>query len=269
MRKTNPTAQPTSRRPGRPLPWLLLLLASCLLPATASAQVVCYRDLDSDTWGDDADTVNVPDLPCPTDYVDRGGDCNDSNSNISPDAIENVADGVDQNCDGTELCWRDDDLDTYGSDQGATIVSADLSCTDPFESDLPLDCDDADSGVNPDAAEICDGQDNDCNGIVDDGIIPPPCALQVGVCSGSTQVCGGVAGFLACDASSYGASYEVSESTCDLLDNDCDGIVDEEVCTPPSVPSMNGWGHLVMALFLLGFAIPSLVDRRPSNGGAG
>ena len=31
------------------------------------------------------------------------------------------------------------------------------------------DCDDLDNAIYPGAEEICDGKDNDCNGVVDDG----------------------------------------------------------------------------------------------------
>ena len=33
-----------------------------------------------------------------------------------------------------------------------------------------VDCDDADGGISPDADEVCDGVDNNCNGVVDDDI---------------------------------------------------------------------------------------------------
>ncbi len=33
-----------------------------------------------------------------------------------------------------------------------------------------VDCDDADPGVRPGAAEVCDGRDEDCDGLIDDGV---------------------------------------------------------------------------------------------------
>jgi hypothetical protein len=41
---------------------------------------------------------------------------------------------------------------------------------------LGPDCDDGDPHRNPGAVEVCDGRDNDCNGIVDDGIDCTTCA---------------------------------------------------------------------------------------------
>ena len=34
-----------------------------------------------------------------------------------------------------------------------------------------LDCNDDNNSINPDAIEICDGIDNNCNGMEDDGLV--------------------------------------------------------------------------------------------------
>ncbi|HLW06061.1 MAG TPA: MopE-related protein, partial [Marinilabiliaceae bacterium] len=59
--------------------------------------VTYYRDVDGDGFGDDNITIESC-VPLPG-YVTIGGDCDDTNSAIHPDAIE-VENGVDNNCDG-------------------------------------------------------------------------------------------------------------------------------------------------------------------------
>ncbi len=71
------------------------------------------------------------------------------------------------------------------------------------------------------AAETCNGFDDDCNGLVDDGPSAPTCVRQngFGTCTGP-QTCLGAGGFR-CDAPTPAAE------TCNYVDDDCNGTVDD------------------------------------------
>ena len=129
---------------------------------------LCYADVDHDGYGDDADvtTAESTDLDC----VDLGeasnsDDCDDTNVRVRPGAPETAANGVDEDCDGAELCYVDEDGDGSGSGQTAL---GDLACTgSPLDTS---DCDDADPDVSPAAQETCNGLDDNCNGQADEGL---------------------------------------------------------------------------------------------------
>ncbi|MBX3250309.1 MAG: SUMF1/EgtB/PvdO family nonheme iron enzyme [Myxococcales bacterium] len=72
--------------------------------------------------------------------------------------------------------------------------------------------------------EICNGVDDDCDGVVDEGLtVPGTFCSPLGVCAGTVARCGGAGGWV-CD---YPATYQETETRCDGLDNDCDGRTDE------------------------------------------
>ncbi|MFN7146575.1 MAG: putative metal-binding motif-containing protein, partial [Myxococcota bacterium] len=79
-----------------------------------------------------------------------GDDCDDSDPTIHPGADETPYDGVDEDCDGSDLT----DYDGDGWD-AATVGGA--------------DCDDTDASVHPGAPETADGVDEDCDDTVDEG----------------------------------------------------------------------------------------------------
>jgi len=70
--------------------------------------------------------------------------------------------------------------------------------------------------------EVCDGLDNNCDGVIDDGV-SRACPLQKGVCAGASAGCSDAGA--TCDFA-YGPQYQRVETRCDGLDNDCDGVVD-------------------------------------------
>ncbi len=78
------------------------------------------------------------------------------------------------------------------------------------------DCNDADPAIHPGATELCDGIDNNCNAIADEGFDADGDGYRI--CAGDCN-----------DASA--ACYPGAPEVADGLDNDCDGIVDNHLPT--------------------------------------
>jgi hypothetical protein len=86
------------------------------------------------------------------------------------------------------------------------------------------DCDDSRADASPDAAETCNGLDDDCDGDVDEtfecpqGMTNVPCTTSCG--STGLGICGAT-----CTIDSCAPSME----SCSYMDDDCDGEVDEDL----------------------------------------
>ena len=132
----------------------------------AVGELTWYRDGDGDGYGS---TVHVS-CEAPVGYVSTSGDCDDSRADISPGATEVCdASNDDEDCDGVseesgatgERYWYDDgDGDGFGDD-GDRVYQCDAPLG---HVDNDLDCDDTSYLVNPEADEVCDGVDHDCDG---------------------------------------------------------------------------------------------------------
>ncbi|GMV43047.1 MAG: hypothetical protein AMXMBFR64_47630 [Myxococcales bacterium] len=204
--------------------------------------LVRYLDLDGDTWG------KTNDSKCLCGVVGgytatKGGDCNDAAPQVYPGATE-ACNGVDDDCDGLvdeeaalgcTVMFLDADADGYGQTLKAKCL---CTGTGEYTATLGGDCDDTQVGVNPAAKEVCNGKDDDCDGLVDEG------AAQ-----GCTNY------YKDFDADGYGVTADVkclcvaegfhtailpgdcndtalttnpgAPEVCNGFDDDCDGLLDE------------------------------------------
>ena len=182
-----------------------------------------YADLDGDTYGDDA----TAQLTCaiPAGRITVGGDCDDTNAAVHPTAAE-VCNGVDDDCDGMTdegvmtTFYRDTDGDHFG------LASAPIqACTLPGGyAATSGDCNDGASTVHPGATELCNAIDDDCNSVADNGF-----ACVRGASASCTTTCGstGAGTCTAACALASAASCTPPAETCNSLDDDCDGLLDE------------------------------------------
>ncbi len=114
---------------------------------------IFYVDSDGDGFGDPS--TSTQGWTVPPGYAENSLDPDDSSSAATP----------------STYWYRDSDGDGYSD--GFTLIQVDRPQGFGLASGLLAttgDCDDADALVHPGGVEICDGRDNNCNVLVDDGL---------------------------------------------------------------------------------------------------
>ena len=172
-----------------------------------------------------------------------GDDCNDADAAIHPEAREQC-DDIDNDCDGL---IDDEDSDVYGADTwyadsdqdgyGGDLLMLE-GCNQPDGYvDNRSDCNDLDASVNPEADEVCDGADNNCDGTLDEDSALDASAWYLdgdgdgyGAGSASGPSCDAPAGYVLYDGdcNDNDPTYHpgATESDCtDANDYNCDGSV--------------------------------------------
>ncbi|MCB9742522.1 MAG: putative metal-binding motif-containing protein [Alphaproteobacteria bacterium] len=205
-----------------------------------------WLDADGDGYGDPASEARWCEPP--EGAVDNAEDCDDADAAVHPEA-EEVCDGVDNDCDGltddedevdpeaTATWYPDADSDGFGDASGPVE-----SCSAPEGYVLDAtDCDDAAAAVNPDATEVCNGIDDDCDADVDDA----DASLDSGTAStwyadgdgdsygdaasaalACEQPSGSVSDASDCDDSDAAVNPGATE-VCNGVDDDCDAAADD------------------------------------------
>ena len=124
-----------------------------------------YVDSDADGFGtDDTSVASVDACSRPVGYADNADDCDDAESGVNPGNMEICdADGRDEDCNGeanpVALC---------ACTGGAANARLDGVCSTSTQ--FCIDGQWGDCGIRPSAERCGDGVDNDCDGVVDDGV---------------------------------------------------------------------------------------------------
>jgi len=119
-----------------------------------------YADVDGDGYGVTA--MSMMACSAPSGYAPAPGDCNDGNSAVSPGLTE-ICNSVDDDCSGVA------DIPPFVCTRGATVPCT-TTCGTTGTGACSMACAIPAAAMCTPPAEICNYADDDCDGLVDDGV---------------------------------------------------------------------------------------------------
>ncbi len=202
----------------------------------ATDMTTWYQDSDKDNYGS---AVTEDACSQPSGYTAEGGDCDDTNRKVNPSATE-VCNGIDDDCDGTidgsgatgaATYYKDADSDGYGN---ASVSSTACGAPAGYVSNAS-DCDDTNALANPSETELCNGYDDNCDGLTDDSTSADAVTYYTdadsdGYGATSGKACTPPAGSVSVSGDCNDADAAINPAatdTCDYVDNDCSGTADD------------------------------------------
>jgi MYXO-CTERM domain-containing protein len=218
--------------------------AACISDCTPGCQLFCQTNEIADLGcGPTCDTSSTGQTLCTGQpiVVDNENDLSLAMSDIIQSTIlVELCNGLDDDCDGLT-----DEGFPVGEPCGLGICAGTLVCTadgtgtvcngpPPAPAEVCNGLDDDCDGLTDEGfgqfcgcvpqAEVCNGLDDDCDGLTDEEFTPTPCGSDVGECSpGMTQCSGGTVTCV--------GEVPPSPEVCDCLDNNCDSVTDEMTTT--------------------------------------
>jgi hypothetical protein len=143
-----------------------------IIKLACDSGAVFYHDADGDGYGNPDDFINSCSVP--PGYVLDHTDCNDANAMIHP-GVSEVCNSVDDNCNlllDEGLIFTTFYQDFDGDEFGDSFISTSSCGSAPtgYVSDSS-DCNDLNALINPAIPEICNGLDDNCNSVIDEGLI--------------------------------------------------------------------------------------------------
>lgn len=179
---------------------------------------IFYKDEDKDGYGGEESKCLCQASGSYT--SEKSGDCDDTKSSINPSQSE-LCNNIDDNCDGS--------IDETFLDLGQPCSVGKGECTAEGVYICTPNGKGTQCSVQPGQplTEICDGKDNDCDGLIDEDFPDKgmPCdGDDSDLCKNGQFTCKGDGSGLECINENPKNIIE----KCNGKDDDCDGLVDEE-----------------------------------------